>query len=174
MDPYQAERERMVANQITQRGISDERVLEAMHRVPRHLFVPEESRDYAYRDAPVRIGSGQTISQPYIVALMTALLKLKADHRVLDVGTGSGYQAAILGEMGAQVFTIERHPDLAVRAEGLLQELGYLNIRVVVGDGTQGLEAFAPFDRILVAAAAPSVPEPLLDQLAPGEDWLSR
>jgi protein-L-isoaspartate(D-aspartate) O-methyltransferase len=168
MDPYQAERERMVANQIAQRGISDERVLEALRRVPRHLFVPEDARDYAYRDAPVRIGSGQTISQPYIVALMTALLKLKADHRVLDVGTGSGYQAAILGEMRAQVFTIERHQDLAQRAKELLQQLGYQNIQVVVGDGTQGLETFAPFDRILVAAAAPSVPEPLLDQLAPG------
>lgn len=168
MAAYQAERESMVANQIERRGISDQRVLAAMRSVPRHLFVPEEARADAYRDSPVRIGSGQTISQPYIVAVMTALLKVNAGHKVLDVGTGSGYQAAVLGEIGAEVFSIERHPELAARAENLLDELGYHNIRVFVGDGTEGLEDFAPYDRILVAAAAPSVPQPLLDQLADG------
>lgn len=168
MAAYQAERESMVANQIERRGISDQRVLAAMRSVPRHLFVPEEARADAYRDSPVRIGSGQTISQPYIVAVMTALLKVNAGHKVLDVGTGSGYQAAVLGEIGAEVFSIERHPELAARAENLLDELGYQNIRVFVGDGTEGLEDFAPYDRILVAAAAPSVPQPLLDQLADG------
>ena len=165
---YQAEREQMVANQIARRGISDERVLEAMRRIPRHLFVPEDAREHAYLDGPVRIGDGQTISQPYIVALMTALLKVRAGQKVLDVGTGSGYQAAVLAEMGAQVFTIERHAALAGRAEHLLDELGYQNLRVCVGDGTQGLAEFAPYDRILVAAAAPAVPEPLLDQLSEG------
>ena len=158
----------MVKNQIEARGISDEQVLRAMRRVPRHLFVTEEARSQAYRDCPVRIGSGQTISQPYIVALMTSLLDVKKEQKVLDVGTGSGYQAAVLAEMGAEVYSIERHPELAREAEALLQSLGYDSVWVHVGDGTQGLDEFAPFDRILVAAAAPSVPEPLLDQLIDG------
>ncbi len=165
METFQAEREKMVKNQIAGRGITDERILEAMRKVPRHLFVPEEARKVAYRDGPVKIGGGQTISQPYIVALMTSLLDVKDQHKVLDVGTGSGYQAAILAELGAEVHTIERHPKLAQQAEALLQSLGYGSVQVHAGDGTQGLEGYAPFDRILVAAAAPDAPEPLLEQL---------
>ena len=168
MADYQAEREKMVRNQIAKRGIKDERVLSAMKSVPRHNFMPYPARNVAYEDSPVRIGSGQTISQPYIVALMTELLEVKPDHRVLDVGTGSGYQAAILGELAAEVHSIERHQELAEKAEARLASLGYDNVRVHVGDGTQGFEPFAPYDRILVAAAAPSVPDPLFQQLAPG------
>ena len=166
MEPYQAERERMVDQQIAGKGVSDEKVLEAMRKVPRHVFLPEEARAHAYLDSPVRIGSGQTISQPYIVALMTELLDVHPDHRVLDVGTGSGYQAAILGELAEEVHSIERHPELAVSASERLESLGYTHIHVHVGDGTQGYLAAAPFDRIIVAAAAPDVPEPLLEQLA--------
>ncbi len=168
MKSYQAERERMVETQIIRRGIRDERVLSAMRSVPRHLFIDEEAWPWAYADGPIRIGCGQTISQPYIVALMTDLLAVEPDHRVLDVGTGSGYQAAILGELAAEVHSVERHAELAKTAEEKLEVLGCQNIIVHIGDGTQGLESHAPFDRILVAAAAPSVPDPLLDQLADG------
>jgi len=168
MEAYQAERERMVTYQIKGRGIEDERVLDAMRKVPRHLFLPREAWDYAYADSPVRIGSGQTISQPYIVALMTELLKVESHHKVLDVGTGSGYQAAILGELAREVHTIERHPELAASAEDRLKSLGYDNIMVHTGDGTQGYPPNEPYDRIVVAAAAPSAPQPLLDQLADG------
>lgn len=168
MESYQAERERMVENQIARKGIKDESVLAAMRKVPRHLFLPEEAKAYGYIDSPVRIGSGQTISQPYIVALMTELLSVKPEHRVLDVGTGSGYQAAILGELAAEVHSIERHAELAASAEIRLVTLGYENVAVHVGDGTRGYEPAAPYDRIVVAAAAPSVPEPLLQQLAQG------
>ena len=168
MGSFKADREKMVRSQIEGRGISDEQVLRAMRCVPRHLFVTEDARSQAYRDCPVRIGSGQTISQPYIVALMTSLLNVKKHHKVLDVGTGSGYQAAVLTELGAEVHSIERHPELAQEAEALLRGLGYDSVWVHVGDGTQGLQEYAPFDRILVAAAAPSVPEPLLDQLVDG------
>lgn len=168
MASYQAEREKMVRNQIEKRGIKDEKVLAAMKSVPRHLFLPQQARRYAYADSPIRIGSGQTISQPYIVAMMTELLNVKPDNRVLDVGTGSGYQAAILGELAAEVHSIERHPDLAETAKARLISLGYDNVSVHVGDGTQGFEPFAPYDRIIVAAAAPSVPDPLFQQLAPG------
>ena len=168
MDPYQAERERMVKHQIASKGVRDERVLAAMRKVPRHRFVSMDARPYAYADSPIRIGSGQTISQPYIVALMTELLDVKPDHRVLDVGTGSGYQAAILGELAGEVHSIERHPDLAESARETLEALGYENIQVHVGDGTQGYKPAAPYDRIVVAAAGPSVPQALLDQLALG------
>jgi len=168
MTSFRAERELMVTNQIAARGISDEKVLEAMRKVPRHLFVPEEAHRYAYSDSPVRIGSGQTISQPYIVALMTALLQVESQHRVLDVGTGSGYQAAILAEIASQVYSVERHAALAEEAEGRLQALGYDNVSVHVGDGTRGLAEYAPFDRIVVAAAAPKVPKALVEQLAEG------
>ena len=166
MDRYQAERERMVKLQIAGHGIKDEGVLSAMRKVPRHLFVPDGARDYAYVDSPVRIGSGQTISQPFIVALMTELLDVKSTHKVLDVGTGSGYQAAILGELAGEVHSIERHPELAKSATEQLAALGYENIHVHVGDGTLGYPPDAPYDRIVVAAAAPTVPEPLLRQLA--------
>ena len=168
MEAYQAERERMVTYQIKGRGIEDERVLDAMRKVPRHLFLPREAWDYAYADSPVRIGSGQTISRPYIVALMTELLKVESHHKVLDVGTGSGYQAAILCELAREVHTIERHPELAASAEDRLKSLGYDNIMVHTGDGTQGYPPNEPYDRIVVAAAAPSAPQPLLDQLADG------
>jgi len=166
MDPYQAERERMVEYQIASKGVKDEKVLAAMRKVPRHSFVSEDARPYAYADSPVRIGKGQTISQPYIVALMTELLGVQPEHRVLDVGTGSGYQAAILGELAAEVHSIERHPELAEAARADLEALGYENIQVYVGDGTEGYAPAAPYDRIIVAAAAPSVPQALLDQLA--------
>jgi protein-L-isoaspartate(D-aspartate) O-methyltransferase len=168
METYQTERDRMVENQIASRGIKDARVLSALRKVPRHLFLPKESWPYAYVDSPVRIGCGQTISQPYIVALMTELLKVEPEHRVLDIGTGSGYQAAILSELAAEVHSIERHPDLAHLAEERLQALGYENVNVHIGDGTQGYPPHAPYDRIIVAAAAPSVPDALLDQLAEG------
>lgn len=167
MDTYGNEREQMVTHQIASKGVRDERVLAAMRKVPRHRFVPMDARPYAYVDSPVRIGRGQTISQPFIVALMTELLDVQPEHRVLDVGTGSGYQAAILGELAAEVYSIERHPELAETAEEVLSELGYENVQVVVGDGTRGYTPAAPFDRIIVAAAAPSVPQALLDQLAP-------
>jgi len=168
MENYRAERERMVETQIARRGIRDERILSVMRSVPRHLFVPSDARDYAYTDGPIRIGSGQTISQPYIVALMTELLDVQSHHKVLDVGTGSGYQAVILAELAAEVHTIERHPELAESAEKRLASLGYENVRVHTGDGTQGYAPCAPYDRILVAAAAPAVPRPLLDQLTDG------
>jgi protein-L-isoaspartate(D-aspartate) O-methyltransferase len=166
MEDYQVKRDRMVEQQIASKGIQDERVLAAMRKVPRHLFLPEEARPYAYVDSPVKIGSGQTISQPYIVALMTELLAVAPDHQVLDVGTGSGYQAAILGELAAEVHSIERHPELAETAKTQLAALGYDNISVHVGDGTQGYTPCAPYDRIIVAAAAPAVPNSLLEQLA--------
>jgi protein-L-isoaspartate(D-aspartate) O-methyltransferase len=168
MTPFQAEREQMVEYQIARRGIDDDRVLDAMRKVPRHLFVSPEACAYAYADSPIRIGSGQTISQPYIVALMTQLLAVESNHRVLDVGTGSGYQAAILGELAKDVHTIERHPALAAEAEIRLAELGYHNVHVHVGDGTRGYAPAAPYDRIVVAAAAPSVPPSLKSQLADG------
>ena len=168
MEAYQTERERMVEYQISSRGIKDPRVISAMRKVPRHLFLPKESWPYAYVDSPVRIGCGQTISQPYIVALMTELLIVEPDHHVLDIGTGSGYQAAILGELVAEVHTIERHADLAHLADARLWDLGYENVSVHIGDGTQGYPPRAPYDRIIVAAAAPSVPDALLEQLSVG------
>lgn len=168
MNEDRADREWMVEQQIARRGVKDERVLDAMRKVPRHLFIPPEARRLAYSDSPVRIGSGQTISQPYIVGLMTALLDVEAQHKVLDVGTGSGYQAAILGELAAEVHSIERHPELAEKAAKILTRLGYDHIHVHVGDGTQGYPPCAPYDRIIVAAAAPSVPDPLTHQLASG------
>ncbi len=166
MDENQLDREWMVQRQIAGRGIEDERVLDAMRKVPRHLFLPAEARGQAYADWPLRIGSGQTISQPYIVGLMTDLLDVQSSHKILDVGTGSGYQAAILGELAAEVHSIERFPELARSAKKVIRTLGYKNVRVHVGDGTQGYSPCAPYDRIIVAAAAPGVPDPLLDQLA--------
>jgi len=168
MEPYQVERDRMVDQQIANRGVKDTKVLEAMRQVPRHVFLPEDAHPYAYIDSPLKIGSGQTISQPFIVALMTEMLDVEQTHRVLDVGTGSGYQAAILAELAAEVHSIERHPELADKARSTLKTLNYSNITVHEGDGTRGLAAHAPFDRIIVAAAAPSVPEALLDQLGQG------
>jgi protein-L-isoaspartate(D-aspartate) O-methyltransferase len=161
-------RHRMVENQLRNRHIRDERVLEAMERIPRHLFVPSSRRWSAYDDGPLAIGHGQTISQPYMVACMTEQLRLGAQSRVLEIGTGSGYQAAVLGELAAQVWTVERHPELAHRAKELLLALGYGNVRVIVADGSLGFPPAAPYDAILVTAAAPSVPDALRKQLAPG------
>lgn len=165
---YRIERLRMVEEQLRRRNIVDERVLNVMRTIPRHLFIPHEHRHLAYVDAPLPIGSGQTISQPYIVALMTQLLLLKGDEIVLEVGTGSGYQAAILGALAKEVHTIERHAELASRAEVVLQSLQFTNVQVHVGDGSLGLKEFAPFQAILVTAAAPDVPKPLLEQLDQG------
>ncbi len=167
-DVYRKARERMVETQIAARGIRDERVLEVMRKVPRHLFVEEALRDQAYADHPLPIGEGQTISQPYIVALMTEALELKGDERVLEVGTGSGYQTAILAELARWVYTIERFARLLERARRVLRELGYANVSFKLGDGTLGWPEEAPFDAIMVTAAGPKVPEPLLEQLAEG------
>lgn len=160
----------MVEEQIIARGVKDPRVIEAMLRVPRHLFVPRALQEEAYNDYPLPIGRGQTISQPYMVAAMTEALEVNETHRVLEIGTGSGYQAAILAEIAREVYTIERFEELAERAERLLKEvLGYENVHVRVGDGTLGWPEHAPYDRIMVTAAAPEPPPPLLDQLqSPG------
>lgn len=165
---WAAVRAAMVKNQIAARGVKDERVLEAMRQVPRHLFVPEEFRAQAYEDHPLPIGEGQTISQPYIVGLMTELLRLQPGDKVLEVGTGSGYQAAVLAAMGCQVYTIEIRPTLAAQARERLQRLGYANVHVRVGDGYRGWPEEAPFVGIIVTAAPEKIPEPLLQQLAPG------
>jgi protein-L-isoaspartate(D-aspartate) O-methyltransferase len=162
---YQKARQRMVEKQIARRGVDSARVLEAFRTVPRHVFVPERQRQYAYSDSPLPIGDGQTISQPYIVAYMTEALDIQPQDRVLEVGTGSGYQAAILGFLADEVYTVERHPALAEAAEELLQSLGYSNIHIVQGDGTKGLPVHAPYQAVMVTAAAPEVPQPLLDQL---------
>jgi len=168
LDPWADQRERMVREQILQRGIRDPRVLEAMRKVPRHLFVPPELRDRAYRDCPLPIGYGQTISQPYIVAFMTEAARLTPESVVLEIGTGSGYQAAILAELARQVYSVERLPPLATRAQQTLASLGYRNVEVRQGDGYQGWPEHAPYDAIVVTAAPPTVPTALLDQLAVG------
>ncbi len=157
----------MVDGQLRGRDVVDERVLAAMERVPRELFIPEELRDRAYDDAALPIGGGQTISQPYMVARICEALALKGDEHVLDVGTGSGYQAAVLAELAAEVDTIERIPELAESARTNLAVAGYERVRVHVGDGTRGLPEHAPFDAIAVAAAAPQLPQSLYEQLEP-------
>jgi len=167
-DEYPVERRRMVEEQIAARGIHEPRVLAAMGSVPRHVFVTPDDLAWAYSDGPLPIGHGQTISQPYIVALMTELLELGTADRVLEVGSGSGYQAAVLGELAAEVHTIEIIPELAMKAEETLTGLGYTHIHVHVGDGSPGWPKAAPYNRILVAAASPEVPQALLDQLAEG------
>lgn len=158
----------MVAEQIRKRGIRSPKVLAAMERVPRHLFVPEELAARSYHDEPVPIGERQTISQPYMVGAMTEALELEGQERVLEIGAGSGYQAAILAELAREVITIEARAPLADAARERLAELGYTNVRVVTGDGTLGWAEAAPFDAILVAAAAPEIPPPLIEQLAEG------
>jgi len=158
----------MVERQLRARGIRDPRVLQAFRDVPRHLFVPRERAAEAYEDYPIDIGRGQTISQPYMVALMTELLGLQGGERVLEVGTGSGYQAAILAKLCAAVYTVERLPDLSRRAQALLEQLGLARVHCRVGDGTLGWPEEAPFDRIIVTAAGPSVPASLEAQLAEG------
>ena len=168
MDKYERERKQMVKDQIERRGLHEKRLLTALETVPRHLFVPEEYRYAAYEDGPLPIGFGQTISQPYIVALMTYFLSLKGNERVLEVGTGSGYQAAILGMMAEEVHTIEFIPELATQADKLLGELGMDNVHVHFGDGSLGWPEFAAYQGILVAAAAPQAPKALLNQLEDG------
>jgi protein-L-isoaspartate(D-aspartate) O-methyltransferase len=167
-DPHQAARERMVSYHLAARGISDERVLEAMRNVPRHELVPDEMKGYAYADHPLPIGEDQTISQPYIVAFMTMHLQLEGDERVLEIGTGSGYQAAVLAELCAEVFSIEIIPALARRARNDLERLGYDNIHLRQGDGYRGWPEEAPFDAIIVTAAPDHIPQPLVDQLKVG------
>ncbi len=162
---YDGARRLMVERQLRERGISDERVLEAMGRVPRERFVPEGLRDVAYEDGALPIGYGQTISQPYIVATICSLLELGGGENVLDVGTGSGYQAAVLAELAGEVTTIERVPELVEWARAALRDAGYERVDVRLGDGSLGVPDRAPFDAIAVAAAAPSVPEALYDQL---------
>lgn len=168
MDEYLIVRKQMVAEQIAARGVRDVRVLRAMEEIPRHRFLAPEEQPWAYSDGPLPIGHGQTISQPYIVALMTELLSLQGNERVLEIGTGSGYQAAILGKLAAEVHTVEIIPELAEGAQRVLKELGLTNVFVHVGDGSLGWPEAAPYHRILVAAAAPEVPQPLLEQLADG------
>lgn len=163
---FAAERKLMVARQLRGHGISDQRVLEAFESIPRHLFVPEEYRSAAYEDGPLPIGFSQTISQPFIVAYMTQLLDLTGSERVLEVGTGSGYQAAILSALTAEVHTIELIPALADRAKAVFEQLGLRNIHLHIGDGSLGWAESAPYDAIMVTAAGPRVPKPLLDQLA--------
>jgi protein-L-isoaspartate(D-aspartate) O-methyltransferase len=166
--PPEELRARMVDEQLRGRDIVDERVLEAMERVPRELFVPEDLRGRAFDDVALPIGAGQTISQPYMVARIAEELGLDGDEHVLDVGTGSGYQAAVLAELGDEVHTIERIPELAEQARATLEAAGYANVEVHVGDGSRGLPEHAPFDAVAVAAAAPSFPTPLYEQLNQG------
>ena len=167
-DPTEGARSRMVADQIAARGVSDSRVLDAMRRVPRHRLVPEEQQQLAYQDRPLPIGHGQTISQPFIVAFMTASLDLDGSERVLEIGTGSGYQTAVLAELAKTVYSIEIVAPLAERARAALAELGYENVTVRAGDGYQGWPEAAPFDAIIVTAAPDHVPAPLIQQLAVG------
>jgi protein-L-isoaspartate(D-aspartate) O-methyltransferase len=167
-DRYERERERMVEEQLGRRGITDARILDAMRQVPRHLFVEEALRERAYGDHPLPIGEQQTISQPYIVALMTSLLAMAGPEKVLEIGTGSGYQTAVLARLARRVCSIERLPGLATRARALLEGLGYTTVWIRVGNGALGWPDEAPFDRILVTAGGPSVPPPLFQQLAEG------
>ncbi len=162
------EREEMVEFQIRARGVRDQRVLAAMRKIPRHLFVPKGFERAAYEDRPLPIGEGQTISQPYIVAVMTEQLELKPQDRVLEIGTGSGYQAALLVELAGTVISVERLRDLADRAQQNLARAGVTGVRVVVGDGTQGYSPEAPYNAIIVTAASPDIPGPLIEQLAEG------
>ena len=167
-DHFQAERERMVRRQLAERGIREVRVLDAMSKVPRHEFIPETLRQEAYEDHPLPIGEGQTISQPYIVAAMLEHLALQATDRVLEVGTGSGFVTALLSLLCAEVYSVERHAQLAALAESTLHRLGYRNMKIRVGDGSQGWPEYAPFDAILVSAATPEMPPALFAQLREG------
>jgi protein-L-isoaspartate(D-aspartate) O-methyltransferase len=166
-DKWELSRSRMVATQLAVRGIHDQHLLAAMRHIPRHQFVPREVQHLAYTDQPLPIGENQTISQPYIVALMTQMLHLKGDEHVLEIGTGSGYQTAILCQLAARVYTLEYYPRLAGRAARVLDQLGVENVEIHVGDGSQGLPDMAPYDAILVTAAAPALPGPLRSQLDP-------
>jgi len=168
MDRFKRQRVKMVDSQIRSRGVTDERVLKAMGKIPRHLFVDEGLIEQAYNDNPLPIGERQTISQPYIVAVMTEALELKGSEKVLELGTGSGYQAAVLAELAERVFSIERIATLASKARKVLESLGYFNVVIRVGDGTYGWREEAPFDGILVSAGSPDIPVPLVQQLTVG------
>ena len=165
---FDAQRTRMVEDQLKARGITDPRVLAAFRKVPRHQFVPAELEQEAYADRPLPIGGGQTISQPYMVALMTSRLRLQGHERVLEIGTGSGYQTAILAELALEVFSVERLPELLASAKTRLEGLGYLNVHLTPGNGSLGWPEHAPYDAIIVTAASPDIPPPLLEQLAEG------
>lgn len=165
---WEEQQDQMVNCQLVSRGIKDERVLEAMRKVPRHLFVPEKLRESVYHDGPLSIGEGQTISQPYMVALMTECLDLKGSEKVLEIGTGSGYQTAILAELAEHVYTIERVPILLEKAQQVLRHLGYTTIKFKGGDGTYGWREESPFDGIIVTAAAPDISQVLVEQLNDG------
>ena len=167
-DLFRIAREQMVKKQIQERGITDKLLLDALRKVERHRFVPEKYRDQAYNDYPLPVGEKQTISQPYIVALMTSVIEPDNTKKVLEIGTGSGYQAAVLAELCKTVYTIEVIPVLGKNAEDLLNKLGYTNIKVKIGDGYQGWKEFAPFDAIIVTCAPSHIPQPLKDQLAEG------
>jgi protein-L-isoaspartate(D-aspartate) O-methyltransferase len=168
IDSFLTQRRSMVESQLRARGIRDERVLAAMVRVPRHEFVSEEHRDRVYEDHPIPIGEGQTISQPYIVAIMLEALALNPSDTVLEIGTGSGYQTALLAELVRQVYSVERYASLARAAQATLARLGFNNVEVILGDGSRGLPDRAPFDAIVVSAAAPQIPPPLFEQLREG------
>jgi len=172
MSDYAVLRERMVRDLVAGRGIKDQRVLEAMRKVPRHLFVRDHLRSQAYGDHALPIGASQTITQPYIVARMTELMELSPQHSVLEIGTGSGYQTALLAVLARRVYSLERIAELAQQAIPRIRQLGFENVKIQVFDGSVGCSEWAPYDRILVAAGAPKVPEPLLDQLAPGGSLL--
>ncbi len=165
---FEKERNRMVDDQIVVRGVRDDRVLAVMRRIPRHEFLPEAIRGMSYSDNALPLGDGQTISQPYMVALMSELLSLKGTERVLEIGTGSGYQAAVLAELSEKVYTVERIKTLADKARATLDSLGYRSIAIKVFDGTYGWKEMSPFDAIMVTAGAPDVPAPLIEQLAVG------
>ena len=165
---FAVERERMVKEQVAMRGVTDERVLRAMRKVPREQFVPEQIRDQSYSDGPLPIGYDQTISQPFVVAFMTEKLRLRPTDRVLEIGTGSGYQAAILAELAAKVYTIEIVEPLGKKAAQTLQQLGYKNVLVKIGDGYQGWPEYAPFDAVIVTCAPNHVPQPLVEQIKEG------
>jgi protein-L-isoaspartate(D-aspartate) O-methyltransferase len=167
-DPFLSRRESMVESQLQARGIRDQRVLAAMSRVPRHEFVAERYRGQAYEDHPIPIGDGQTLSQPYIVALMLEALAIAATDVVLEIGTGSGYQTALLSELAREVYSVERHASLVRDAEAILDRLGYNNLSLVLGDGSGGLPEHTPYDAIVVSAAAPRIPQPLFEQLREG------
>ncbi len=167
-EDWDERRERMVADQIISRGVKDEKVIAAMRRIPRHLFVPPEAINYAYNDEPVAIGEGQTISQPYIVAYMTEALNLTGGERVLEIGTGSGYQTAVLAEIVKEVYTVEIIPSLSLKAQELLTNLGYKNVFFKIGDGNYGWAEQAPFDAIIVTAAPATFPRYLEEQLKTG------
>jgi protein-L-isoaspartate(D-aspartate) O-methyltransferase len=167
-EPFAAERWTMVEKQLRRRGIHDERVLGAMYKVPRHEFVSREKWNEAYADHPVVIGERQTTSQPYIIAAMMQAAQIRPEDRVLEIGSGSGYQTALLAELASQVFAMERYPSLVENAARTLERMGYRNVKIIAGDGSLGLPEAAPFDAIIVAAAAPGIPPALVEQLAPG------